>query len=201
MSIDELVASFALDGISGGNAVFNPEKLDWMNGQYIARLPVVELASQVRPLLIGAGLAGSPLLRDEARFHRLLELLRPRAKRLTDFAEQGAPLLARTVAYEPEAVAKHLGTPNLAEAVGGLVARLRTTTPFDESHVEAAVRETAAAHQLKAGALIHATRVAMTGRTTSPGLFEVLVLLGRETTLERLTQLVAFLTSRPAQIS
>jgi glutamyl-tRNA synthetase len=82
-----------------------------------------------------------------------------------------------------------------------LVARLRTTDPFDESHVEAAVRETAAAHGLKAGALIHAIRVGVTGRTTSPGLFEMLALLGRETTVVRLVELVAFLTSRPAPIS
>jgi glutamyl-tRNA synthetase len=201
LNIDELTASFALEGISGGNAVFNPEKLDWMNGQYIARLPVVELANQVRPLLAAAGLSESPLLADEGRYHRLLELLRPRAKRLTDFAEQGAPLLTASVTYEPEAVARHLATPSLAEAVTGLVARLRTTDPFDESHVEAAVRETAAAHGLKAGALIHAIRVGVTGRTTSPGLFEMLALLGRETSVARLVELAAFLTSRPAPIS
>ena len=201
MDRDALTASFALEGISGGNAVFNPDKLDWMNGQYIARLPVVDLAAQVRPLLTAAGFDGSPLLADEGRFHRLLELLRPRAKRLTDFVEQGAVLLTPTVTYEPEAVARHLGTPKLAEAVSGLVARLRTTSPFDEPHVEAAVRETAAAHGLKAGALIHATRVAVTGRMASPGLFEMLALLGAETTITRLEGLVAVLTSRPAPIS
>jgi glutamyl-tRNA synthetase len=69
-------------------------------------------------------------------------------------------------------------------------------TPFDESHVEAAVRRTASELGIKAGTLIHATRVAVTGRASSPGLFEVLVLLGRERTVERLSRLQAFLSRR-----
>jgi glutamyl-tRNA synthetase len=201
MTISELVDRFALEGISGGNAVFNPEKLDWMNGQYLATLPIGELASAVRPLLEEAGFGSSSIVRDDSRLHRLLELLRPRAKRLTDFVTQAAPLLRSTVEYEPEAVSKHLGVPDLAAAVRTLVDRLRTTVPFDEPHVEAAVRETATTHGMKAGTLIHATRVAATGRTSSPGLFEILVLLGRDDTVIRLTRLIDFLAVPHSQIS
>ena len=196
MSREELVASFALQGISGGNAVFNSEKLDWMNGQYIARLPVTELASLVKPLLDTAGLGASPLVAHAHTFHVLLELLRPRAKKLTDFVEQARPLLVDTVEYDAEAVEKHLTAHDLATHVAALVDALRTVTPFDEPHVEAAVRATAAQQGIKAGALIHATRVAVTGRTSSPGLFEVLVLLGRERTLARLDRLLGFLSTR-----
>jgi glutamyl-tRNA synthetase len=197
----ELVASFSLSGISGGNAVFNPEKLDWMNGQYIARLPPAELADAVRPLFIDAGWGDRPLVRDTPRFHRLLELLRPRAKRLTDFLDGAAPLLADTVEYEPDAVTKHLGVQDLADHVGALLQTLRTLTPFDEPHVEATVRAVAAARGVKAGALIHATRVAVTGRTASPGLFEVLALLGRDTTVSRVERLREFLEARNSRIS
>jgi glutamyl-tRNA synthetase len=70
---------------------------------------------------------------------------------------------------------------------------LQTVEPFDETSIEAALRNVAAARGVKAGPLIHATRVAVTGRTTSPGLFEVLALLGRERTLARLQGLLAFL--------
>ena len=195
MSRDELVASFSLDGISGGNAVFDGEKLDWMNGQYIARLAVAELERAVRPLLTDAGFADATLLQDTPRLHRLLELLRPRAKRLTDFVTQAAPLLADTVEYEPAAVDKHLRAPGLAGHVGALARALHTTTPFDEPHVEAAVRATAEQQSIKAGPLIHATRVALTGRTTSPGLFEMIVLLGRDESVARLERLVTFLAA------
>jgi glutamyl-tRNA synthetase len=68
--------------------------------------------------------------------------------------------------------------------------------PFDEPHVEAAVRRTAEQQDIKAAPLIHATRVAVTGRTASPGLFEVLVLLGRERTLARLQRLGAYLATQ-----
>jgi len=196
MTVRDLVESFSLEGISGGNAVFNTEKLDWMNGQYIARMPLAELAQVVQPLLADAGLlSGTPP--PAAWLHRLLELLRPRVKRLTEFAEMARPYLADTVRYEPEAVEKHLALPALDTHITALADRLRGLDPFDEATVEAAVRDTAAARGLKAGALIHATRVALTGRTTSPGIFEVLVLLGRTRSVERLEQLVAFLSARP----
>jgi glutamyl-tRNA synthetase len=68
--------------------------------------------------------------------------------------------------------------------------------PFDEQHVEAAVRRTAEQQDIKAAPLIHATRVAVTGRTASPGIFEVLVLLGRDRTVARLEQLTSFLNTR-----
>ncbi len=193
MSIDELVAAFSLDGISGGNAVFNTEKLDWMNGQYIAKLPIEQLAAAVIPLMAGAGVP-APTASDW--FHRLLELLRPRAKRLVDFVELARPYLVETVEYEPEAVAKHLGVPNLGDHLAALAKALGALDPFDEPHVEAAVRGTAAGRGIKAGALIHAVRVAATGRTTSPGLFEVLVLLGRDRTVQCIERLVRFLATR-----
>ena len=201
MSQSELTSSFALEGISGGNAVFNPEKLDWMNGQYIARLPIDQLAAAVRPLFEQAGVATALLVQDPAQFARLLELLRPRAKRLTEFVTGAAPLLADAVEYEPDAVAKHLNAPDLAGHMAALVEALRDTSPFDEPHVEATVRHTASARGIKAGSLIHATRVAVTGRTSSPGLFEVLVLLGQASTIRRIEALIDFLSRQHPQIS
>ena len=193
MALDDLIAAFSLEGISGGNAVFNTEKLDWMNGQYIATLPVDRLAAAVMPLLTDAGVPAPP---GSEWFHRLLELLRPRAKRLVDFVELARPYLVDTVEYESEAVDKHLGVPKLGDHLVALAEALRTTDPFDEPHVESAVRGTAADRAIKAGALIHAVRVAATGRTTSPGLFEVLTLLGRERTVQRIDRLVNFLATR-----
>jgi glutamyl-tRNA synthetase len=197
MSREELKAAFSLEGISGGNAVFNPEKLDWMNGQYVARLSSEELAARVEPLLQVAGLWPANAAPDRrAWLMRLLELLRPRAKRLTDFVDQARPFLSDTVEYERDAVEKHLRVVGLDEHLGALVSTLRTTSPFDEPHVEAAVRGTAAQRGLKAGTLIHAVRVGVTGRATSPGLFEVLTLLGPERSVARLEQLRAFLAAR-----
>jgi glutamyl-tRNA synthetase len=200
MAEADLVASFALEGISGGNAVFDTDKLDWMNGQYISRMPIEDLASAVLPFMADAGLAAHPLVTDARAFHRLLELLRPRAKRLIEFAEQARPLLTEAVAYEPDAVEKHLSSPDLPGHVAALLEALHGAAPFDEAQVEAAVRGTAVVRGVKAGALIHATRVALTGRTQSPGLFEVLAWLGPERTRARLTRLLEFLERRSVRL-
>jgi glutamyl/glutaminyl-tRNA synthetase len=196
MSIAELAGRFSLEGISGGNAVFNTEKLDWMNGQYLARMSGEELLREVEPLLVGAGLLGAGPRPTDPWLHRLIELLRPRARRLTDFVDLARPYLADTVEYDPEAVHRHLSVSDIGAHVAALAETLRTVNPFDEPHVEAAVRGSAAERGIKAGALIHATRVAVTGRTASPGLFEVLVLLGRDRTVQRLERLVNFLATR-----
>ena len=110
--------------------------------------------------------------------------------------ELARPFLVDTVEYEREAVDKHLTAPALASHVAALMAALRTVDPFDESHVETAVRGSAAERGVKAGTLIHATRVAVTGRMASPGLFEVVALLGRDRTVGRLEQLLNFLATR-----
>jgi glutamyl-tRNA synthetase len=193
MSMPELVGAFSLDGISGGNAVFNTEKLDWMNGQYIARLPVETLAAAAIPHLEEANL---PVPSDREEFHRLLELLRPRVKRLSELPELARPYLLETVEYDEAAVTKHLSSSGASDDLAAAVEVLRTVTPFDEPHVEAAVRGTAADRGIKAGALIHAIRVAVTGRATSPGLFEVLVVLGRKRTIERIERVLKHLATR-----
>ncbi|MEQ1897377.1 MAG: glutamate--tRNA ligase [Vicinamibacterales bacterium] len=191
MTRAELVDAFDFTGISGGNAVFNTEKLDWMNGQYIARLPAARLVDMVSPLLHEAGLTPNP---DPAWMARLMALLQPRAKRLTDFVEQARPFLVEQVEYEADAQTKHLQSPAAAAHVATLQAVLGAVQPFDEAAVEAAIRQAAADKGVKAGELIHLARVAMTGRTTSPGIFEVLVLLGHSRVRARLQHLGAYLT-------
>jgi glutamyl-tRNA synthetase len=196
MSMAELAEAFSLDGISGSNAVFNTEKLDWMNGQYLSRLTVDELMALVRERFAESGLASQPLVR-EGHLARLLELLRPRAKRLSDFVEQGHPIIVDEVDYASEAVEKHLSNPELTRHIAVLREALTAAEPFDEPTTEATLRAVAAAQGIKAGALIHAVRVGLTGRTTSPGLFELLALLGRARTLARLDRLQSFLEHRP----
>jgi glutamyl-tRNA synthetase len=198
MSRAELLESFSLDGVSGGNAVFDAEKLEWMNAQHIAGLPAEALASVVRPLLAAEGLWPAAD-HDDAWLHRLLELLRPRAKRLGEFAVQGRVFLVDAVDYEPDAVARQLTKPEVPALVDAVVETLGAVDPFDEAHLELAVRGLAERLGVKAGAVIHPVRVGLTGRMASPGIFEVMTLLGRARVLARLEALRAFL-ARPGAI-
>jgi glutamyl-tRNA synthetase len=182
---DELVARFTLEGISGGNAVFNPEKLAWFNQQHIMRLAGEEILRRLAPALDTAGLAGA-VTADRARAVRAVDLVKPRAKKLEDIVEQLRPFLADRVERDPAAVAKHLSSPDLGPHLEAWAGRLASVQPFEPAAIEAALRALAEERGIKPAALIHATRVAVTGQAVSPGLFEVLELVGRERAVERL---------------
>jgi glutamyl-tRNA synthetase len=193
----ELVRAFSLDGISSSNAVFNPEKLDWFNSQHIIRMPIEELGRRVQPILEEAGLWREEYNADRRIwYYQVLDLVRPRAKKLEDFARQARPFVADSVEYDPAAVRKHLSAPNLAAHVTTLAGALHDLASFDPGSIESALRAVAERLGIKAATLIHATRVAVTGESVSAGIFEVLALLGRDRTLERLDRVVAFLASR-----
>jgi glutamyl-tRNA synthetase len=184
----ELIQRFTLDGISGGNAVFNTEKLDWFNHQHLNRLDDAELIARLMPLLEAEGLLTS----DIGWLAKVLALLRPRAKKLTDYPDQLRPFFEDPGAYDPDAVRKHLSTPGTKDHLLALGDAYRDAE-WTEAALEKTLRDLADARTVKAGALIQGTRIAMTGRMVSPGLFEMLVVLGRETVLRRLDKLTGTL--------
>jgi len=189
-TIDELVQRFTLEGISGGNAVFNTEKLDWFNHQHLLKLPDEELMTRLHPLLEAAGLWRPSLTTAEfAWMRKVFALLKPRAKKLTEYVDGLRPFLKDPDEYDTDAVSKHLSAPGIADHISALASAFATAS-WDEASLEQTLRHCADARAVKAGQLIHATRIAMTGRMVSPGLFEMLVLLGRERVQSRLAALV-----------
>jgi glutamyl-tRNA synthetase len=188
---DELVRAFALEGISGGNAVFNPEKLDWFNQQHMALLPPTELARRLKPLFAAAGLWKDEYLGDRhAWFFAVIELLKPRVKRLDDFVVHGRFFFTDAIEYDQAAVEKHVRVEGMREHLAALEAAFARLEHFDQTSVESALRATAEARGVKAAVLIHATRVTVTGKAVSPGLFEVLALLGPDEVRRRLAEMV-----------
>jgi glutamyl-tRNA synthetase len=195
----ELIAAFSLEGISGGHAVFNPEKLDWFNRQHITRLDDDELIRRLEPLMREAGLWRDEFGADGAArawLRRFIDLYRPRVTRPADFLAYLPAFLGAPLEYEDDAVAKHLSAADTAQQISTLRETLARTDPFDAATIERALRDTADRAGVKAGTLIHATRVAVTGKSVSPGIFDVLALLGRERTLSRLDELEHFLAAR-----
>jgi glutamyl-tRNA synthetase len=186
-SRDGLIQSFDLGGISGGNAVFNPEKLDWFNQQHLFRIPPDELVRRVQPSFAAAGLWDAAFVGDRhAWFFAVLELLKPRAKKLDDIVDVGRFFFVELPDYEPSAVDKYLRSAGTAERLVALDHAFAALPAFDPASTEEAVRTVADATGVKAATLIHAVRVAVTGRTASPGLFDVLSLVGRDRTRARL---------------
>ena len=187
---DELIARFDLEGISGGNAVFNTEKLDWFNQQHIARSPAENLLERLRPEIDAAGLTAVVFgTQDRLRILRAMDLIKPRVKKLPDVVPQLKPFLDLPLDRDAAAVAKYM-TPDVVAHLDAWREELELAPSFDAATLEEKLRALAAARGIKAGALIHATRVAVTGQAVSPGIFEVLELVGRDRVVARLSEVL-----------
>jgi len=184
---EELIHAFSLQGISKANAVFNQDKLAWFNAQYLSRLEHEKLVRYLKPEFIKAGLWRDSLEKEEsAWFKSLVDLLRPRARVLQDFPRQSCLFLDPNIEYDPAAVEKFLKDPKIKEHLQALASRLESLPEFTLQSTEAAVRGFADELGIKAGALINASRVALTGQSVAPGIFDVMTLMGREKTVARL---------------
>ena len=183
----ELIQAFSLDGISKANAVFNPDKLAWFNAQYLSRLPFERLLRYLKPELMKAGLWRDSLeTHERGWFQSLVDLLRPRAKVLQDFPRQSRMFLTGDIDYDPAAVDKFLKDSKVKQYLHTLASRLEALPEFTLQNTETALRSLADELEIKAGVLINASRVALTGQAVAPGIFDVMVLLGQEKTVSRL---------------
>jgi glutamyl-tRNA synthetase len=177
----ELVERFDIKDVSSAGAIFDQTKLEWLSQEHIKAADGARLAALVRPFIQAAGLAAPP----EARLIPMLDTLRERAKTLRELVEVGRFYLERPTTYEEKARAKLL-TPGGAERLGVLSERLATLEPFTAPAIETLYRGLADSMGLKLVDLAQLTRLAVTGRTASPPLFDVLALLGRDEVLDRL---------------
>jgi glutamyl-tRNA synthetase len=199
-SDDELIQSFDLKRINKANAVFDLQKLEWVNAQYLSSLPAESLVREVEPVLKEAGL-WNPEWEGTKRPELLarLDLLKSRCKKTQDFVVIGRSFFTDAFEYDADAVEKYLRIVDsdrwtaLKAALRALRERYQVLVSFDLSTTEQVLRQVADEHGVKSGQLIGAVRVALTGRTAAPGIFDVIVTLGREKTIERLTRVLRFL--------
>lgn len=186
MGRDELVEAFTPERILKKSSVFDLEKLSWLNGRHLAETSASALIDAVRERLARWEGVDASRLGDEAWMLRLLELLKVRARTVDEVAEQALPFVRDAVAYDEQAVAKHWGKdPEEAVARLDAVASCLREAEWSEASLEEALRALAETLGVGAGKLIHPLRVALTGQATSPGIFDVLVLLGKDRALER----------------
>lgn len=180
-----MVENFTLDRISKNPAIFDEEKLEWMNGVYIRDMPAEQFVERMLPWLVAAGLANAD---DVAARHdwflRLAPLISERTRRMDEVAEKVAFLFAEPVIDEA-AHQKVLAKGGAGRSLSAAVTALQDVT-WSAADIEGALRELPEQLDLKPKAVFQAVRVAATGSTVSPPLFESLELLGRDATLTRL---------------
>jgi glutamyl-tRNA synthetase len=196
MSRDEVVERFTIDRVQASPARWNPDKLKDMNGIYIRRLAPAEVAERIAPFLSRAGLIGEPPSETERAYvERLVPLVHERLEELGDapellefFFRDVAPARgAAALEYDPALlIPKKLDGAGTVAALRAAYDALAALVPWSEGQLEEALRALAEQLELKPGQLFGAIRVAITGRTVAPPLFETLAALGKERSLSRI---------------
>jgi glutamyl-tRNA synthetase len=174
---EEMEREFSIDRIGASPSVFDPEKLLWMNAQYMARMPAEELLARSAPW------AAALPPRDVAL--AVIELHRTRARTTVEMGRALASYAADPSDYDADGMKKQVKAETAAQ-LGELVGRLESVKDWAPAPLEAALRESAEAQGISAGKLIHPTRLALTGVTVGAPLFDVAALLGRETAMRRM---------------
>ena len=193
----DLIRKFRLEAVNKSAAIFNFNEADardwtdpkalWMNGEYIKAMDLDELVGMVAEQFQKAG-----LWRDEYRaeqrdwFATTIDLLRARYRTLLDFTTYGRPYFADEFEYEAVAVKKNLNDERLKDLLPALAERLAALAEFTHESAEAALRSLSDERGVKAGLLINAARTALTGQAVGPGMFDIMLALGREKTVARL---------------
>jgi len=187
-SMQELIHDFSLAGVSKAGAIFNVEKLDWLNGQYIQRMSGVQLLQRVKPLLEEQGLTP----KDDAYLASALELLKERVTILPDFLSNGAYFFAAPTTYDEKIVAK-TWKPETAQTLADLSALFDSLTSFDAAAIEAVMREYASHKNISMGSIIQPLRLAISGVGQGPAVYQIAALLGKEEVIARCKKIDAVL--------
>ncbi len=191
-SRQELIDSFTLERVNKTAAIFNTEKLDWMNGVYIRALSPEDFSRLALPFL-DKGLPPQvkrPLSIDYV--NRILPLVQGRARKLVEVPDLTDFFFTDSLEYTAELlIAKKMDRESTLKALETSLQRLEAVSGFDEDTLEAMLRPLAVELGLKAGQLFSVLRVAVTGRTAAPPLFQTMAVLGRENCLKRLAEAAA----------
>jgi glutamyl-tRNA synthetase len=187
----EMIEYFDFAGCGKSAGIFNAEKLLWLNFHYMKTLPLSRLAQDVKPFIAQRGWTIPGV---DAWLERMIATLRERAKTLAELADFASFYLNDEITLDPKAVAKFL-KPEMAEPLQTLASELDGIEgSFDETSIQKVFQGVLAQFNLKLGQLAQPVRVALTGGTVSPGIYEVITVLGRDRTIARLRQAITHCT-------
>ena len=181
-SRQELIEKFSLEQVGKSAGVFNPEKFLWVNFQYLKTKPLPQLGAEVIPFIEAKGY---PVPQDKAWLEKMIVTLQERAKTLVELVDAAHYYLAEDITFDEKAAKKFLTKESVAP-MESLIQKLSALSEFTEAAIERAFTETLETHGLQMGALAQPVRVALTGGTVSPGIHDVISVLGKERAIGRL---------------
>ncbi len=192
---EELIEQFSLTELNKAAAIFSPDKLLWLNAHYLRTLPCERLIPELLPHLVREGTIKSPEEIDRAYLARAIDSVRERSKTLIEMAQWLRFYFTDHIIYGDKAADKFL-TTETAPLLAKLVHALEGLPSFDETSIEQVFQQLLAESGLKLGAFAQPARVALTGDTVSPGIHQIMAILGRERVLGRLNQATEWIASR-----
>jgi len=184
---------FTLENVGKAPAVFNPEKLVWLNHHYIQQADPGRLAGLVLELLKKDGVVQDGKEPDAAWMQKLVKILTERSHTLVEMKTSSLPFIQDGITMDEKAKAKHL-TPDIAPLLTELAAALRTLEPFTHDSIEKAFNDIVTPKGIKLGKLAQPVRVALTGGTVSPGIFDVIEVMGRDKVIARIEAAVGMIS-------
>jgi len=199
MSRGELVEAFTLERITGKSAIFDTQKLEWLNGQHLSSLGGEEVARIAKPWFVEKGVVDESELEEGwERFVEIVTLVKTRSRTLRDLVEQGRPFYPGPVEYSEDAVEKFWKDPAESSEALGVAAEFIAAEPdFDDlERMEENLRALADERGVKAGRVMQSIRVAITGQRVSPGIFETMAAMGRDLVAERIERARLWLEGR-----
>jgi glutamyl-tRNA synthetase len=194
LSLTNLIERFSIEGINKKSAVFDEQKLLWMNGIYIRSKSEKELHDLVIDLI--RSIESVDVKWDADYVIRFIRLMKDRVRTLREFVSNGLYFFRDPFEYDPNGVQRYWQKENIIESFEVLKKRFISNNHWNESSLERIIRETAEEKNVGVGKVIHPVRLALTGSTASPGLFEMMALLGRESVLRRIEKAIDYIKSR-----
>ncbi len=193
-SREELIEKFSLDNAGRSAAVFNPEKLLWLNSQYINKGTSEELAGYVMPFLLKGGIIQEGQSIDMGWLSKAIDTLKERSRSLLELAHSLRYYIAEDIEFDPKAKEKFLNEKSLPY-FRTILDRLRALDRFEAAEIEKVFMGIIEKQGIKLGQIAQPVRVAVTGNSVSPGIFEVIEIVGKDKTLRRLERAIALIKS------
>ena len=188
---DELVEHFSVERLGASPAKFDLKKLQWLNGQHIRRLTTEQLRDRVVPILAKAGFDTGA--KSEAWLTKMTEICQTKIPTLNDIVPYTDFFFAEPSVYEEKAVGKQWKKPGALDRMRTIRALLEGVAPWDHDTLKAAYEKLSETSGEGLGQFVHPTRLACTGKSVGPGLFELLELLGKDVCLERVDKAIQFI--------
>ncbi len=193
-TLEELAGRFELNRVNKTAAIYDVNKLAWMNGHYLRDYDPDRLVEAAMPFFEDRGLIKRPLDHKEYSYMKdVIVAVRERARTLVELADASLYFFTDFTGYDEKGEKKHFQKKDAVSILYRLADELSRLEPFNQEEAEALYSKLADSMELSTGRLIQPTRLALTGRTAGPGLFEIISLLGRETTVKRLKNAAAYI--------